>query len=61
MLCINNLNYRKQKMKLASYKGTRPGIQGIGNILIRWRLEDQISHSELIFEPGDLHHHLVQI
>ena len=40
-------------MKLASYKGTRPGIQGIGNILIRWRLEDQISHSELIFEPSD--------
>ena len=46
-------------MKLASYKGTRPGIQGVGNFLIRNRLESPISHSELIFEPGDGVDHLM--
>lgn len=46
-------------MKLASYISTRPGIQGVGNFLIRNRLESPISHSELIFEPGDGVDHLM--
>lgn len=40
-------------MKLASYIGTRSGIMGLGNILIRLRLGGQESHSEVVFEPGD--------
>lgn len=39
-------------MKLASYTGTRPGVQGIANRLIRARLMGLISHSECVFEPG---------
>lgn len=40
-------------MKLASYKATRPGLQGVANRLIRWRLRGPYSHNELVFEPGD--------
>lgn len=40
-------------MKLASYIGTRSGIFGLGNILIRLRLGGNESHSEIVFEPGD--------
>lgn len=40
-------------MKLASYTGTRPGVQGIANRAIRLRLRGQISHSECVFLPGD--------
>lgn len=40
-------------MKLASYKGTRPGLQGIANRLVRWRLDGIYSHTEIVFEPGD--------
>lgn len=40
-------------MKLASYKGTRAGLMGIGNWLIRLRLRGIYSHSEIVFEPGD--------
>lgn len=40
-------------MKLASYIGTRAGIYGLGNILIRLRLGGDESHSEIVFEPGD--------
>lgn len=40
-------------MKLASYIGTRAGIYGLGNALIRLRLGGQESHSEIVFEPGD--------
>ena len=40
-------------MKLASYIGTRAGIYGLGNFLIRLRLGGQESHSEIVFEPGD--------
>lgn len=40
-------------MKLLSYTGTRPGIAGIGNRLVRWRLSSPYSHSEVMFEPGD--------
>jgi hypothetical protein len=46
-------------MKLASYKSTRPGFQGLGNTLIRFRLESPYSHSELIFMPGDGVDHLM--
>ena len=40
-------------MKAAFYTGTRSGWRGIGNVLVRWRLRSQISHCELVFEPGD--------
>lgn len=40
-------------MQLASYKSTRPGLQGIANRLIRWRFAGPYSHSETVFEPGD--------
>lgn len=40
-------------MKLASYHGTRAGLMGIGNWLIRLRLRGRFSHSEIVFEPGD--------
>lgn len=40
-------------MKLASYKSTRPGWQGLFNRLIRWRFAGAYSHSEVVFEPGD--------
>lgn len=40
-------------MLLASYKSTRPGIQGIANRAIRWRLRGPYSHSEIVFEPED--------
>ena len=40
-------------MKLASYIGTRAGIYGLGNVLIRLRLGGQESHSEIVFEPSD--------
>ncbi len=40
-------------MLLASYKATRPGIQGIANRVIRWRLRGPYSHIEIVFEPGD--------
>ncbi len=40
-------------MLLASYTSTRPGIQGIANRLIRWRLDGLTSHSEIVFTPFD--------
>lgn len=40
-------------MKLASYKATRPGLQGLFNRLIRRRFSGLYSHSEVVFEPGD--------
>ena len=46
-------------MLLASYKSTRPGVQGIANRIIRWRLRGQYSHSEIVFEPGDVPSHLL--
>ena len=46
-------------MKLASYYSTRPGIKGLGNVLIRIRLQGQYSHSEIVFEPGDGVDHLM--
>lgn len=46
-------------MKLASYTGTRSGIMGVGNILIRFRTGGKESHSEVMFEPGDGVDHLM--
>lgn len=40
-------------MLLASYKSTQSGYKGLGNIIIRWRLKSQYSHSEIVFEPED--------
>ena len=40
-------------MKLASYVGIRPGIMGVGNLLIRLRLRGVVSHNEVVFEPAD--------
>lgn len=40
-------------MLLASYRGTRPGLQGLFNRVIRWRFSGSYSHSEVVFEPGD--------
>lgn len=46
-------------MKLASYHGTRAGLMGLGNIIIRLRLRGRFSHSEIVFEPGDGVDHLM--
>lgn len=46
-------------MKLANYHGTRAGLMGIGNVLIRLRLRGIYSHSEIVFEPGDGVDHLM--
>lgn len=46
-------------MLLASYKSTRPGLQGLFNRIIRLRLRGQYSHSEVVFEPGDGVDHLM--
>lgn len=40
-------------MLIASYKATRPGLQGVFNRLIRMRLRGKYSHSEIVFEPED--------
>jgi hypothetical protein len=40
-------------MMLASYKSTRPGLQGLANVAIRARLRSPYSHTELVFEPHD--------
>lgn len=40
-------------MLIASYKSTRPGIQGIANRIIRLRLRSPYSHTEVVFEPED--------
>lgn len=39
-------------MKLASYKGTRPGLQGLFNRAVRWWLGGRYSHTELVFSDG---------
>lgn len=46
-------------MKLLSYKSTQKGFAGIGNFLIRIRLQSRISHSEIMFEPNDGVDHLM--
>lgn len=39
-------------MKAAFYKGTRPGIAGVYNRLVRWWCNGPYSHVELIFSDG---------
>ena len=46
-------------MLIASYKSTRPGLQGIANRLIRLRLRSIYSHCEVVFEPQDNVGHLM--
>lgn len=46
-------------MLLASYKSTRPGLQGIANRIIRLRLRSPYSHNEIVFEPNDGVGHLM--
>ena len=46
-------------MLLATYVGIRPGIQGLGNIGIRIRLDSKCTHSEVVFEPTDRVDHLM--
>ncbi|MFL9899064.1 hypothetical protein PQR71_13020 [Paraburkholderia fungorum] len=40
-------------MKVAFYKGTRPGMSGIVNRLIRWWTNSPYSHCELVVAPID--------
>ncbi len=40
-------------MLLASYIDIRPGVQGLANRLIRFRLQALESHTEVVFQPGD--------
>ena len=40
-------------MKAAFYKGTRPGLAGIYNRLVRWWTKSPYSHVELIFYDGE--------
>jgi hypothetical protein len=39
-------------MRIASYKGTNPGVRGLFNILVRWWLGGPYSHSMLLFSDG---------
>lgn len=39
-------------MKLACFKGTRPGIAGLFSISVRWWLGGPYSHTELVFSDG---------
>ncbi len=39
-------------MKLALYKGTRPGWEGIYSRLVRWLDDGMYSHCELVFSDG---------
>jgi len=38
--------------RIALYKGTRPGIKGIYNRLVRWWTRSPYSHCELVFSDG---------
>lgn len=46
-------------MKLLAYKANTPVAFGIGDKLIRWRLNGNYSHTEIMFEPGDNVEHYV--
>lgn len=39
-------------MHLALYKGTRPGLQGVYNRLVRWWTASPYSHCEVVFSDG---------
>lgn len=40
-------------MKIAFYKATRPGLQGLFNILVRWWTNGPYSHCELVLDEQD--------
>ena len=40
-------------MRAAFYRGTRPGIAGIYNRLVRWWTRSDFSHVELVLSTGD--------
>lgn len=40
-------------MKLISYKAVRPGFQALGSYAVRLRLLSDLSHTEVMFMPGD--------
>ncbi|WP_312488698.1 hypothetical protein [Massilia timonae] len=40
-------------MRAAFYKGTRPGLAGIYNRLVRWWTRSEFSHVELVLSTGD--------
>lgn len=46
-------------MKLLGYKGNSPGLAGLVDRLIRFRLDGKFSHTEVMFEPGDGVEHLM--
>jgi hypothetical protein len=46
-------------MKLLSFRGTSPGVAGLTDISIRFRLRGNYSHNEVMFEPGDGVEHLM--
>lgn len=39
-------------MKIAFYKGTRPGLLGLYNRLVRWFERGPYSHCEMVFSDG---------
>lgn len=39
-------------MRIAFYTGTRPGLAGIYNRLVRWWTRSPYSHAEIIFSDG---------
>ena len=39
-------------LKVAFYKGTRPGIAGVYNRLVRWWTKSAYSHAELVLSSG---------
>ena len=39
-------------MKAAFYRGTRPGLAGIYNRLVRWWTQSEFSHVELVLSTG---------
>lgn len=39
-------------MKATFYRGTRPGVPGVYNRLVRWWTRSDFSHAELIFSDG---------
>ena len=41
-------------MKLISYTATRPGIAGIGSLAVRLGTNSKYSHTEIVFEEGDM-------
>jgi hypothetical protein len=46
-------------MKFAAFKGKRKGIMQLGSKAIQIRLRSDVSHCEIVFEPGDKVDHLM--